>query len=180
MPVISISLLYILILFSIFTDIKYRKIFNYITLSGAVGGLLANVYVYGGDGFVVSVLGLVVGLSMFFPLFIFKLLGAGDVKLMGAVGAILGYKMVFQTAICTIIVGGILSLLALLFHGRLLNATKKALWAFYTLISPNFAFELPKVETCVKIPFAIAIAIGSIIAINFNFLECLFAKNLIK
>ena len=160
MPVITLSLFLILIFFSIITDLKYQKILNAITFSAAAGGFVANVYLMGFQGFAFSGLGLLVGLSLFFLLFALNLLGAGDVKLMGAIGAILGTELVISTGIYALLIGGIMSLFVLLLKRRLWDTLKKAVWALFTLLSPHFSFELPKVKSCVKTPFALAIAFG--------------------
>ena len=54
--------------------------------------------------------GFLVGLALFFPLFALKGLGAGDVKLMGALGAWLGTSLVFGVAFYTTLAGGVLAL----------------------------------------------------------------------
>ena len=180
MPVISTSLFLLLIFFSVYTDLKYRKIFNYITVCFAASGIVANVYLNGQEGLIFSLSGLGAGLLIFFPLFALNLLGAGDVKTLGATGAILGAKMVVFTGIYALSAAGIMSIIVLIWHRRLLGTIKAVLRAVYTFFAPGLSVELPEPKKCVQTPFAVCIAIGGIIAINFNFLECLIFKNLIK
>lgn len=54
--------------------------------------------------------GLATGLLLFLPLYLLHGMGAGDVKLMAAVGAFAGPGMAFQIALATCIAGGALSL----------------------------------------------------------------------
>jgi prepilin peptidase CpaA len=180
MPVISIGLFIVLIFFAIITDLLHRRIFNYLTICGLIGGVLANIYIHGTYGIVISLCGAMLGISLYFPLFATRLLGAGDVKLLGAIGAILGPRMVFSAAIYTVVVGAIMSIFILTYKGRIIGVFKNAFWAVYSLINPNLSFEVPKIESCHKTPFAIPIAIGGILAINYDFLECLLFSNMIK
>jgi len=173
MPIITTSLFLLLIFFSVVTDLKYRKIFNHTTFSFALAGVLSNIYLQGFEGFIFSLSGLSVGLIIFFPLFALSLLGGGDVKTMGATGAILGAEMVLYTAIYALAFAGIVSFVILIWHGRLFYTIKSVIRAIYTLFAPGLSMELPPPASCIHTPFALCIAAGGIIAINFNFLKCL-------
>ena len=63
-----------------------------------------------------SAAGLLVGLVVFFPLFVLRGLGGGDVKLMGAMGAWLGTSMIFGVAFYTALAGGALALVLIVRH----------------------------------------------------------------
>ena len=169
MPLVSISLFLLLIFFSSLTDLKYKKIYNYITFPFMIGGFIASFLSYGASGLLFSLYGALLGVVIYFPLFCFGLLGAGDIKLMTAIGSIIGAKLVFLTGIYALASGGIMSILVLLYHKRLLKTIKQAFWGFFTLIHPKLKFELPPVSSTLKTPFAIAIGIGGIIAIYYNF-----------
>lgn len=128
MPVILISLFIILIFFSIIADYKYNKIFNYITFGGILGALLANLYLQGVTGITNSLMGLFLGMAIFFPLFCFRLLGAGDVKLVGAMGALFGPRIVFSASIYIILVGAIMSVVILIYKRRCFKMLKHSFW----------------------------------------------------
>ena len=57
-----------------------------------------------------AALGLFVGLAVFFPLFALGAMGAGDVKLMAAVGAWIGAKPILYVALYGSVAGGVLAL----------------------------------------------------------------------
>ena len=80
---------------------RTRRIPNWLTFPAAALGLVAATAAHGGPGTVSSAAGFLVGLALFFPLFFLKGLGAGDVKLMGALGAWLGTSMIFGVAFYT-------------------------------------------------------------------------------
>lgn len=174
MSVLSISLFSVLIFFSIITDLKFKKIYNYITFPAIILGVVANCYLLGPSGLIFSGKGLLLGLIIFMPFFFVGYLGAGDVKLMGAIGAILGVKMAFYTATYAILAGGIIAFFVLLYQGHLPRFSKQIYYWFLSIIFRKTFQGYLSVESSLKTPFAVAIAIGGIIAMNFNFLEYLF------
>lgn len=71
-----------------YTDINYRRIPNYITFGLIVAGLAINAVA--GPGLLFSASGILTGLILFMLPFLFCGMGAGDVKLMMGVGAVVG------------------------------------------------------------------------------------------
>ncbi len=57
-----------------------------------------------------SATGWFVGIALFFPIFALGGLGAGDVKLLGAIGAWLGPSVVLRVALYSTMAGGVLAL----------------------------------------------------------------------
>src|SRR5262245_29404223 len=98
-------------------DMRTRCIPNRLTFPAAVVGLVAATLTHGGHGTVSSAAGLVVGLGLFFPLFVLRGMGAGDVKLMGALGAWLGTSSIFGVAFYTTLAGGVLAVALIVRHG---------------------------------------------------------------
>src|SRR5688572_16738498 len=74
----------------IYNDVKYRRIPNLLVLSALITGIGINSFFDGWQGLGNSLLGFGLGFLPMLLLHIFGALGAGDVKLCGAVGAILG------------------------------------------------------------------------------------------
>ena len=81
----------ILIIASIY-DLKYQKIPNLLNFSLALVALIFHTIFSGLDGLLFSGGGLLLGIALFIPPYIFGGMGAGDAKLMGAVGAVVGVK----------------------------------------------------------------------------------------
>jgi prepilin peptidase CpaA len=71
-------------------DISYRCIPNYLILLGAALGILFGIHHQGLAGLAASLLGLLVGIGLFLPGYLLRMTGGGDVKLMGALGSLLG------------------------------------------------------------------------------------------
>src|SRR5208282_4840033 len=71
-------------------DWRYRRIPNWLTVSGAVAGVAVNTILYRWPGLKAALLGMALGLGLLLPFVLVRSLGAGDWKLAGALGACLG------------------------------------------------------------------------------------------
>ena len=83
-------LLAILAIIAAVFDVRSRRIPNRLVLAGIVAGLAWNVFEYGLSGFARAGEGLGLGFILYFPLFLLRARGAGDVKLLAAIGTITG------------------------------------------------------------------------------------------
>src|SRR5215203_1405703 len=75
---------------AISTDLTWSRIPNWLTFSAAATALAAHIWIGGTSGALFSLLGLGAGLGLFLILYVTGSVGAGDVKLMGTVGALVG------------------------------------------------------------------------------------------
>ena len=155
MPPETILLLLIAAICAIY-DWRTRKIPNWLTVYSLPVIFLLNIVHAGLWGFVNSLLGLLAGLALLFIPYIIGGMGAGDVKLLGSLGAIVGYKgailIFFYTALCGLVLG----IIWLIFNpGRL-----------KFLITTGQI--LPTVDKNQKIPYGIAILMGTILYITFG------------
>jgi prepilin peptidase CpaA len=87
-------------------DVKSFRIPNYLTGAGLALGLSLNSVLPEGLGFFSSLLGLTAGLFGLLPLYLLRIWGAGDVKLMAVVGAFLGPVGLAGSLILTLLAGG--------------------------------------------------------------------------
>ena len=109
-PPVAILLMVLVITAAIF-DIRSRRIPNWLTLSGILLGLGLNAllaYPYPLEGLKYSGLGMLFAFAVYFVLYLIHAMGAGDVKLMAAVGAILASPSGwFRLFIVTALIGGL-------------------------------------------------------------------------
>jgi prepilin peptidase CpaA len=143
-------------------DIRSRRIPN--TLTAAMAGVGVGLAVTGMSSVSVaaSVGGLVVGLMLMMPGHVMGATGAGDVKLMGGVGAILGVKLVVTAFLFTAIAGGVLAV-AVALRRRRLGATLAGTGRL--IAAPTeLRGELRKSSPVSRFAYGPAIAIGSVIA----------------
>jgi prepilin peptidase CpaA len=111
-------LLGILALLAASYDIRYRRIPNWLVLAGIVIGFAWNLHAAGWSGLGHAAAGLGLGFALYFPLYLLRARGAGDVKLLAAVGAIVGPGNCFWVFILTALLGGVIAMIVLLLNKR--------------------------------------------------------------
>ena len=100
-------------------DLATRRIPNVLTFGAALAGFLAHGYMAGWSGAGASLAGWAVGVAFFFPFFALGGMGAGDIKLLAAVGAWLGPAATVWVALYSSIAGGVMALIVAAFTGYL-------------------------------------------------------------
>jgi prepilin peptidase CpaA len=111
-------LLIAIVLVAAIYDLRFRRIPNWLNLSGVILGLAVNTFLFGRHGFILAVLGIASSLAIYLPLYLIRGMGAGDVKLMAAVGAIAGPWNWFGIFLATALLGGVVSLVFVAFKKR--------------------------------------------------------------
>jgi len=150
---------------AVVTDLRTRTVPNALVACGALAGFAVNVWTLGGTGAVRSIGGMAAGLAVFLPFFLLRGMGAGDVKLMGALGACLGALAVLQTALVAAFAGAILAVAAALRGGmlaRTLANTGRLLGSWVRRgprPSEEMSLDNPR---ALKIPYALPIAAGAL------------------
>ena len=99
------------------TDLRSRRIPNKLTFPAAALAILFHLVFEGPKGGAVSAGAWLLGVLLFAPFFIVGGLGAGDLKLVGAIGAWLGPWPVVWVAVYGAIAGGVLGIVVALAHG---------------------------------------------------------------
>jgi prepilin peptidase CpaA len=161
-----ILLAIVLILATAF-DLHKRRIPNALTLPVMVTGLIFWSNLNGLDGFMHSTGGLLLGGAFLLPVYLFGGMGAGDVKLMGAVGSILGPQGVFAAFLYSAIVGGVYALFVLA-RSRVLKQTAGR-YGFMLrgyLVTGQLTYLSPAAEE--KLPplcYGLAISLGTILSV---------------
>jgi prepilin peptidase CpaA len=143
-------------------DIWTRRIPNVLTTSALVAGLIYNAYM---SNLGQSLLGCIVGLVAGIALFHLGAVGGGDVKLVGALGAMLGFEPWLTAMFVAIFVAGLVALVRVI-HRRLLGRT---LWNMLDILKNLFTHGFtahPEVHvnnpSIVRSPFGVAAAVGTL------------------
>lgn len=125
-------------------DIATRRIPNVITFGAALVGLVAHAYIGGWQALGMAIAGWAAGVALFFPFFALGGMGAGDVKLLGAVGAWLGPVTAVWVALYSGIAGGLMGLIVAGFSGYLMQAFTniKCLVMYWRIVGLKPAPEL--------------------------------------
>jgi prepilin peptidase CpaA len=125
LEILLLTILFGVLAASAITDFKWKRIPNAFTLPAMAVSMLIHGLNSGISGFIFSIEGLFLGMALLIIFYIMGMMGAGDVKLMGAVGSILGPAGVFKAFLFTAIVGGIYALVVLAFNGQLIDFMKR-------------------------------------------------------
>ena len=110
---------------AVVTDVRSRRIPNWLT--GAIAG--AGFGLACGGGAVTplqATLGLLLGLVLMMPGHVIGATGAGDVKLLAAVGSVVGPEMVFRAFLYSAVAGGVFALAVAVRRGRLAATVQDA------------------------------------------------------
>lgn len=166
-------LLIVVLSISVYTDIRNSRIPNYLTYPAVLVGIAYGVFNWGVHGFLLSFVGLALGLAMLLPFYALGGMGAGDVKLMGAVGAFLGPKGIFVAFLFTALAGGIYALVLFAIHGRFKQTLLRyALMGKMAMVGHKLVYIPAPPETAgePKLRYAIAIAVGTIASFFVKFI----------
>jgi prepilin peptidase CpaA len=149
------------------TDLRSRKIPNWLVFPFMAGGFLVMTCLHGWAGAARSFSGLVLGLSVCSALAFLRALGMGDVKLCAAIGAWIGPTQLITALIFTGLAGGLIALgwaISAGFWREMVRNSRILLSHFCTSgIKPHAELSLnnPRAR---KMPYAPAIAIGTLLS----------------
>jgi prepilin peptidase CpaA len=155
-----------LTLYAGWMDLRTRRIPNWLTVPGLCVGLAANGLLGGWHGLITALAGAGLALGLLLVFVLLRALGAGDWKLMGAVGAILGPKALIYVLLVSVLAAGAIGMVQVIRANRVV-ATLKNMWV---LVQGFFIFGLranPEISLdnpgLMKVPFGVAVAIATVI-----------------
>jgi len=143
-------------------DVRTRTIPNRLTFPALLLGVAIHTALNGAAGLASSLAGLGLAGAVLLPGYLFRWMGAGDVKLMAAVGAWLAWPLALVAVLASLMMGGAISLVVALRRRVLRRALFGAGLIAQSVISGS-GMTAP-VTTGVRFPFAVAVFAGSIIA----------------
>lgn len=178
--IIKIILVIILVVLALIKDLRVRRIPNKLTIPFAVIGLIVNTILDFPGGLRTALMGLLVGFLVFIIPYAMKAFGAGDVKLMSALGALTDWRSILFIGLFSAVAGGIIVTASKVASGSFGGTLRRAghLLAFYLFSILALVVPVPtirskrekfRIDTSDKkndyIPYALAIAAGSILTI---------------
>jgi prepilin peptidase CpaA len=168
-PGIQVILLTLVVGAAIY-DVRYRRIPNWLTVAGVLAGIAMNTFLAWDSpqrwsGCFFALKGMALGFGAYLVLYALRAMGAGDVKLMAAVGAMTGAEDWFGIFILTAILGGIFAVLLSIAKKRL----GKTFWNVGFILSEmkqGRPAYLQREELDVKNPKAVGLPHGAVIALG--------------
>jgi len=167
MPEINVNVIFLLPIAALITyyDVRYRRIPNAFVLATLAGGVAIHSITGGLNGLYVSLGGFVLAFVLMFMLHVFGAMGAGDVKLFAAIGAVTGSALVLHTFVIVILTGGLLAIVSIVRAGVFITTMQRVAQILVGLLPgwemPRFTVPSDRTHT---IPYGVAITIGSIIS----------------
>ena len=143
-------------------DVRTRRIPNWLTGSAIALALVAHFSFQGPIGLRDSLAGMLLAGGLLFPGWILRFTGAGDVKLMAAVGAWFAFPLALVATLAALIAGGVVALVVAARRGILRQTLWNTAWLGAWALRPGAAAMTPPPGSGVRFPFALAVLAGSI------------------
>lgn len=149
-----------------YTDIRWGKIFNVITVPFALLGLLLNTVWGGWEGLFVSLAGIAAGFALWLVSNVLgRILGGGDIKLLMAFGALLGPVFMLWTFAWGALIGGVMAIVMALRRGLLQKVVRQLGTSLYLRAAASAPMEITDGAGEVRLPYAIALGAGALLTI---------------
>ena len=159
---VVLALLCAILAVAVYGDVRSHRISNTLSLLGLITGLALQLLGSGLHGLTSGLLGAGVGLACFAPFYLLRAMGAGDVKLLAAVGAFLGPQGAFYAALFSLLAGGLGAIGYVLW--RALRASVSSIVHQGFAAAGTSAVIAAQIARRDRLPFALPIGIGGIAA----------------
>ena len=146
-------------------DVRARRIPNALTGPAIALALLAHLSFEGPAGLRGSLAGMLLAGGLLLPGWLLRFTGAGDVKLMAAVGAWFAFPQALIATLLTLIAGGIVALAVAARRGILRQTLWNTAWLGAWALRPGGAAVAPPPGSGVRFPFALAVLAGSVLGL---------------
>jgi prepilin peptidase CpaA len=169
MPGSIVFVLVALVAAAAWSDLQTRRIPNWITVPGALLGFALQAWHGGISGALASLAGAGLGLGIFIALYMAGGMGAGDVKLFGAVGAFVGPQALILVFVFTGLLGGIAAIALAASRGRLretLERTGQMMldWSRMRRQQGQQALDAAGSDS-LRLPYGVVIAGGTLVSL---------------
>lgn len=147
---------------AVVTDLRTSRIPNWLTFSAMGLALVGHAWLNGLHGVMFSLAGLGTGLGLLFVVYLAGGMGAGDVKLMAAIGSFVGIHGVLACGLLTMVVGGIYAIGALCYQWGVIAAGQRLAYAAYGAVLVGGSAWTRELQLPFKLRYGLAIAAGTL------------------
>lgn len=152
-----------LLITAIYTDLRWSRIPNWLTFSAMSVGIVVHAWIDGLQGALTSSAGLAVGMGLFVLPYACRAIGAGDVKLMAAIGSMVGPSGVLSVAVLSALTGGLYALCAMSYQWGLATTSKKLAFATYGACVTGGVTGMENLRLPFRLRYGLAIAVGTLL-----------------
>jgi prepilin peptidase CpaA len=149
-------------------DVQQHRIPNRLTYPAIVLGFLLRGLLLGGKGLLTALSGCLLAGGIVFLFYAVRAMGAGDVKLLAAIGSLVGPSHAVVVLLATAIFGGVLAIGYALYRRQLVSTVKNVgsvlrfhAWAGLQA-HPELNLDNP---SALRMPYGLAIAAGTLYAL---------------
>ncbi len=150
-------------------DWRSRRIPNWVTVSGFCLGLGVNSVIWGWHGLVAGLEGAGLGLGLLFLPVVLRGMGAGDWKLMGALGACLGPWQFLQVLLVSLLIVGLMAIVEMFRKRRVTQTLSNLRVLVRALVTFGMGVREGLVTldnpTAIRLPFGVAAALAVVILV---------------
>lgn len=154
-----------LAVFAAVLDLQQHRIPNWLTYPGILVGFALRGVFFGWKGLLSALLGFLLAGGVMFLFYAVRAMGAGDVKLLAAIGALAGPRQAVGVLLATAIFGGILAIVYAFSKRRMLS-TLKNVGSVLRFHAVSGVHSHPKVNldnpAALRMPYGLAIALGTL------------------
>ena len=145
------------------TDLRSSRVPNLITFPLALFGLVFHTIADSGNGIVFSLEGLCLGFGLLLGFYVYGGMGAGDVKLLAAVGAVVGPLNVFVGFLFAALLGGLYAVAIMVWYLGLSGTAERIMFLFVSTVFVRVNVAASLEETSLpKLRYALVIGLGTL------------------
>jgi prepilin peptidase CpaA len=144
------------------TDLRSRRIPNWLTVPGLIVGIAANTVLSGWSGLTDSLLGAGLAMALLLPFWLLRSLGAGDLKFAVALGAFTGPGRLVNMLVVSVFVAGVMAMALVIYKRRFLQTLRNIGHILISLVT----FRLPGSHVTLDNPDALTIPKGVALALT--------------
>lgn len=148
-----------------FTDLLRGKIYNAMTFPAILGGLVYALAQQGFSGFLQSLGAVAVAFGVFGVLYFLKVISAGDVKYLMALGAWGGVRFTLDVALLSLAIGGVFAIVILIVKKQMPSFLSKLRRMLLSLAVKELELDIPKANPKLKMPYGIPMSIAAVLLV---------------
>ena len=144
------------------TDLRWRRIPNWLTYPAILGAIVLHAIAGGWRGAELSLKGTALGLALLLPFVLIRSLGGGDWKLVGGMGAFFGAQRLITVLVLSLLINGFMGICMVIWKrrvGQTLRNLGRMTAAFFSFHLPGTELTIDNPEA-IKVPFGVAAAVA--------------------